>query len=221
VEVAGEDLGAVEAGWSDNFALGALVLGGVDAGRVRLVDDFGNRPASSDPEALYVFDLEIAGASWIDLNGLALYFRNSGAPKRLFYGDANLDGQVNVQDLSILATNWEASPASWGQANCNGDDVVNVQDLSLLATNWGAGTAQPATVPQPLTAVLLVLAALPVVARGRGAHSLRAPAPQAPAGRTERSDITHRPADAVRLSPEPATAAAASNSRRERPCQPV
>ena len=42
VEVAGEDLGAVPAGWNENFALGVLTLGGVDVGQIQLVDNHDN-----------------------------------------------------------------------------------------------------------------------------------------------------------------------------------
>ena len=83
-------------------------------------------------------------------------------------GDANLDGAVNVQDLSILATNWGLDPAAWEEGNFNDDAVVNVQDLSILATNWGAGGAE---VPEPTSAAALLLgAAASLVRRGRRMH---------------------------------------------------
>jgi len=66
-------------------------------------------------------------------------------------GDANWDGEVGVQDLAILATNWLLSPAVWEQGNFNGDTIVNVQDLAILASNWGVGAGARAWPGQPQT----------------------------------------------------------------------
>jgi hypothetical protein len=55
-------------------------------------------------------------------------------------GDANSDGNVDVADLGILATNWQ-QPGGWEQGDFTGDNFVNVADLGLLATNWQSGVA--------------------------------------------------------------------------------
>lgn len=57
------------------------------------------------------------------------------------YGDANLDGLVNVSDLGALATNWQTSNAVWTSGDFNYDGFVDVTDLGLLATNWQAGVS--------------------------------------------------------------------------------
>jgi hypothetical protein len=74
LEVAGEDLGPVAAGLSGNFALGALTLGGDDVGRVQLIDGFNNQPGSEYGEALYVRQLRLGPGSFLDLEGLHLYY---------------------------------------------------------------------------------------------------------------------------------------------------
>jgi hypothetical protein len=55
-------------------------------------------------------------------------------------GDANLNGTVNVSDLSLLAANYGmTSGATWAMGDFTGEGAVNVSDLSLLAANYGTG----------------------------------------------------------------------------------
>jgi Glycosyl hydrolase family 26 len=50
-------------------------------------------------------------------------------------GDLNLDGQINVSDLSIMLSDWGATNNS--VADLNHDNIVNIVDLSILLKNWG------------------------------------------------------------------------------------
>ncbi len=77
-EVAGKDLGNVYPdGWTDNFVLDTLTLGGDDVGKLILTDIFDNNPNWTGQEALYVVNLNIGPGSYLDLNGLNLYYLNS------------------------------------------------------------------------------------------------------------------------------------------------
>jgi len=73
LEVAGRDYGATTQGFSDNFALGSLVVGQINPLTVYLFDstDNGNR---ASPEALYVHDLSIGSGSTLNLHGFDLYY---------------------------------------------------------------------------------------------------------------------------------------------------
>jgi mannan endo-1,4-beta-mannosidase len=51
-------------------------------------------------------------------------------------GDANHDRTVDVTDLGILATNWQATGMTFAQGDFNRDGNVDVTDLGILATNW-------------------------------------------------------------------------------------
>jgi hypothetical protein len=53
------------------------------------------------------------------------------------YGDANLDGQVNLQDFNRLASNFGTSTSTWSNGDFNFDGIVNLGDFNLLATNFG------------------------------------------------------------------------------------
>jgi hypothetical protein len=66
--------------------------------------------------------------------------------KYTFYGDANLDGAVDLNDLYRLATHWKAA-GDWVQGDFNYDGIVNVKDLTLLAINWQAGVGAPISTP--------------------------------------------------------------------------
>jgi hypothetical protein len=62
--------------------------------------------------------------------------------KFTYLGDANLDGQVDVADLGILATNWQTTQP-WSGGDFDYSNFVDVNDLGLLATNWQAGVGGP------------------------------------------------------------------------------
>lgn len=86
-------------------------------------------------------------------------------------GDANMDGEVGLSDLSLLARNWQ-SGTYWGVGDVNWDQTVNLSDLSLLARNWGRSESDalaPAlsTVPEPTTGLLLLTVGLPALLRRR------------------------------------------------------
>lgn len=81
-------------------------------------------------------------------------------------GDLDLDGDVDLTDLSILASNWNsgAGQLSFTQGDIDDDDDVDLTDLSLLAANWGY-VAGMTIVPEPTTAALMILAAAGMVRR--------------------------------------------------------
>jgi autotransporter-associated beta strand protein len=51
-------------------------------------------------------------------------------------GDANLDGVVNGEDFTILASNFNQTVTSWDQGDFNYDGYVNGEDFTLLAANF-------------------------------------------------------------------------------------
>jgi hypothetical protein len=62
------------------------------------------------------------------------------------YGDANLDRQVDFDDLLILAQNYNTGGMpGWGVGNFDGSPSIGFDDLLLLAQHYGFGTASLTT----------------------------------------------------------------------------
>jgi hypothetical protein len=60
-------------------------------------------------------------------------------------GDADRDRDVDVNDLGILASNWQQSPRNFSQGNFDysTDGVVGVNDLGILASQWQISLPAP------------------------------------------------------------------------------
>jgi hypothetical protein len=58
-------------------------------------------------------------------------------------GDADRDRDVDVNDLGILASNWQQSPRSFSQGDFDYSGTVDVNDLGILASHWQQQLAAP------------------------------------------------------------------------------
>lgn len=93
--------------------------------------------------------------------------------KYTLYGDANLDGTVNLTDLLSLLNSYGQSGKDWSQGDFNYDGTVNLTDLLELLNNYGlvstgASISPPSQVPEPCTAGLLFVAgSLVLTSRGK------------------------------------------------------
>ena len=80
-------------------------------------------------------------------------------------GDANLDGKVDINDLSKVLMNYNQSTGAngWSLGDFNADGKVDINDLTMVLTNYGQGlrsSAGLAAVPEPAMLVLLGIAAI-------------------------------------------------------------
>jgi autotransporter-associated beta strand protein len=65
--------------------------------------------------------------------------------KYTLLGDANLDGYVNGEDFTILASNFNQQVTSWDEGDFNYDGVVNGEDFTLLAANFNQSASGAAS----------------------------------------------------------------------------
>jgi hypothetical protein len=63
--------------------------------------------------------------------------------KHTFYGDANLDGTVNLIDFNRLAFNFGQSPRRWIHGNLDFDSDVDLIDFNRLASRFGSTGLSP------------------------------------------------------------------------------
>jgi len=152
VEVCGKDIGAGLIGLEKNFALETLDIGGADVGRIQLVAKFDNQPIWDGNEALYVYNLNIGPGSYLDLNGLNLYYvngsidgtatidENGGSISEILLGDIEPDGDVDFVDFAGFALRWmDTGCGVCGGADLTDNGNVGLDDLRKFAENWLAG----------------------------------------------------------------------------------
>ena len=88
----------------------------------------------------------------------------SGIP--VLPGDVNLDGKVDINDLTVVLANYGKTGQAWTQGSMNGDPTgtVDINDLTIVLGNYGntvaaSGGIGMSAVPEPAS-LLLVAAAL-------------------------------------------------------------
>ncbi len=103
------------------------------------------------------------------------------AQTQFLTGDVNRDGIVNSQDLAIVSSEWQQTGAGL-VGDVNHDDIVNAQDLAIVSSEWqqtsGGSGNSVATVPEPNSALLALLAIVVGVGTIRRAQSRDNDAPR-------------------------------------------
>ena len=115
-------------------------------------------------------------------NVLGLGFWNGSGTGESFYldsisqysppGDADDDGDVDEDDLAILAANWlQTIAGGYSVGDFDGDGDVDDVDATILAANWTGSTGNP-SVPEP-SVIIMFCGAMAVLLFGRRRHNRR------------------------------------------------
>jgi hypothetical protein len=91
-------------------------------------------------------------------------------------GDANGDGRVDINDLTIVLSHFGQTGEGWAQGEFAGSGTVDVNDLTIVLAHFGdtaaAGAAGMGSVPEP-TGLVMVAALLAIGLAGVLAHAWR------------------------------------------------
>ena len=70
-------------------------------------------------------------------------------------GDANLDGKVDINDLTVVLSHYGQSGMTWATGDFDGDGQVDINDLTIVLSGYnqsiGAGAATFRPCPSPPT----------------------------------------------------------------------
>jgi hypothetical protein len=114
------------AGADPGSAIQSLLAGGYNAGRWNGIGIISSAAAG---------DIRgITGVGYLD-NGQSI---NIAAA---LYGDANLDGLINADDLSLMLTGQAANGTRWQDGNFNYDSIINNDDWSLFTRGAAAANS--------------------------------------------------------------------------------
>ena len=66
-------------------------------------------------------------------------------------GDANLDGKVDINDLTIVLANYGQTGMTWAQGEFTGDGTVDINDLTIVLAHYGNSSSRrpPQRPPSP------------------------------------------------------------------------
>ncbi len=81
------------------------------------------------------------------------------------YGDATLDGKVDISDLAALGQNWNGAGKIWAQGDANYNGKVDISDLAALGKHWNQsvpdfGFVNAYANPEPSTLIVWSLLGL-------------------------------------------------------------
>jgi probable HAF family extracellular repeat protein len=86
-------------------------------------------------------------------------------------GDANTDGKVDINDLTIVLSHYGQTGMAWSQGEFTGDGTVDLNDLTIVLAHYndslGSSAAAITPVPEPASLLLALAGALGLLAYAR------------------------------------------------------
>ena len=114
---------------------------------------------------LFPLDCDLAGsAGSLTLSGSTLYGTTGDGGNmslnfgygdgtvfalHLLPGDANGDGRVDINDLTIVLANFGQTGMTWSQGDFIGDGTVDINDLTIVLANFGYGVSAAGPLRRP------------------------------------------------------------------------
>lgn len=98
-------------------------------------------------DPLLAFDVK-----WLIINVLDETNNPQLTAPSYWYGDLNVDGNINVVDLALMANNWllVTDKTNFRQGDLNLDGKVNLIDLNELVSNWREDISERTNLTQNL-----------------------------------------------------------------------
>ena len=99
------------------------------------------------------------------LTNLTVGYTQETHLEHLQASDVNIDGVVNILDLTLVAANFGMTPTADQTFNpdVNGDGTVNILDLTLVASHFGKRSGIPFEVTDATFDDIVLGAELPIV----------------------------------------------------------
>ena len=63
-------------------------------------------------------------------------------------GDANRDGRVDINDLTIVLAHYGQTGMTWAQGEFTGDGTVDINDLTIVLAHYGESDSVGASAPR-------------------------------------------------------------------------
>jgi hypothetical protein len=162
-----------------NYVFDGLRFNGDPAATAGIVSTTGNNSTAPAGNILVLFENSfVDGGSTVALtdtwDGVTVDI-DTVIGKYTFFGDANLDGQVNADDYTTADSNRAVTAgALWTQGDVNLDGAVTPDDYTTMDSNRGQGTADPLAptsaltpIPEPASVMVLTFAGLSCLKRRR------------------------------------------------------
>ena len=73
---------------------------------------------------------------------------SGGGVETVLPGDANLDGQVDINDLTIVLAHYDRTGLAWAQGEFTGDGTVDINDLTIVLARYGQTVDRPRESPR-------------------------------------------------------------------------
>ena len=96
--------------------------------------------------------------------------------RQLLPGDANEDGKVDINDLTIVLAHYGQTGTTWAQGEFTGDGTVDINDLTIVLAHYGqslgATAGGMAAAPEPSCMILFGMGALALFVKRKILHDV-------------------------------------------------